>query len=162
MKEINQIYVFVGAVKGPPTGQRAAFLEACSSMKNGVVINSFFDSIFDIVRYFYALIVLFPRKPAVIYFTGSRSSKGFLIRDLPLLIFNKLFSTSLICHIHGNDFENFRHSSSFLMRGLIDLLYRNVHSVLVPATGLIPHFSAYNLQSIHVIRNPISDIFCVW
>lgn len=151
--------LLIGPLSGPVTGQMRAFLESVSAFENPIVLDSSMDSITSSFRYYLTLLKCLIGPINSVYFTGSRSKLGFLLRDLPLGLFYFKNNIKVINHIHGNDFSLFYSSCSFVLRYLVNIFYYRLNKIILPSSSLTFHFEKYGLSKIVILNNPLSEIF---
>ena len=117
-----------------------------------------FDSNISSLTNLFRLIIIFPiscfLNDGVLYFTGSRSPKGFL-RDLWVVTWGYWARKKIINHIHGIDFEDFYLNSPPYLKFVIDLTYSKINTIAAPGDVVFRQFSKYkNIKFEHI------DNFC--
>ena len=145
--------LMVGPLKGPISGQMAAFREAVKAVPGALSVDAAFLTPRDVLRYWSRLPGAFRRSHGSIYLTTSRSLKGFWLRDLPIFLGAALTRRPVVNHLHGSDFLAFRGSVRWPTRILLDYFYRRIPLACVPATSLASQYAAYPATQIRVVPN---------
>ena len=138
-----QSVIMVGPYSGPVTGQKVAFVEACRAVKAQFIVDAYFRSPREVVRYWLNLTLAFFRTSGAVYITTSRSFSGFWVRDFPVFFFAWIFRRRIVNHLHGNDFVFFRENCGPFTRFYVDFFYSLISISCVPAKSLAFHYRRY-------------------
>jgi glycosyltransferase involved in cell wall biosynthesis len=154
--------LFIGPLPPPFNGQSIAFSYVCS-LNSDELSSHIFNTTknkYKLINYLNNLIVL-PIKIFLgnfdkIYFTGSRTTKGFLLQ-FPFLIISKLKKCYLINHLHGADFKIF-YEKSFLKQ-IIKIVYGWVGTSIVLIEEMKMEFVDFPKMNLEVLNNAYSPEF---
>jgi glycosyltransferase involved in cell wall biosynthesis len=135
------------------SGQGEAFRQSCKAIPQSIVVDAEFSSTVLLVTYPLRLLIGFIRTKKVIYFTSSRSVKGFYSRDFWIFLFALLFQRKLINHLHGIDFEKFRKKSNFITQYLIDFFYNKIEVSIAPAEFVLNQYHRYSKMQLKTVEN---------
>jgi glycosyltransferase involved in cell wall biosynthesis len=135
------------------SGQGEAFRHSCKAVPQSIVVDAEFSSIIDLTTYPLRLLVGFIRTKKVVYFTSSRSTKGFYARDLWIFLFALLLQRKLINHLHGIDFGSFRKESNFITQYLVDFFYHQVKVSIAPAEFVLNQYFLYPKMQLKTVEN---------
>lgn len=154
--------LFIGPLPPPYNGQSIAFSYICNLNSEELMLNIFNTTKhkYKVINYLNHLITL-PLKIYLgnfdkIYFTGSRSTKGFLLQ-CPFLITSKLKKCYLINHLHGADFKTF-YDKSFLKQ-IVKIVYRWVGTSIVLIEEMKMEFVDFPEMNLEVLKNAYSPEF---
>ncbi|SJM29738.1 glycosyltransferase family 4 protein [Mesorhizobium delmotii] len=153
----NSAPLFVGAATGLITGQAKAFREACAAVPTARVVDASFERKLDVISFPVRLFVGFIQTNSAVYFTSSRSWRGFLTRDIPVILLGTVFRRRIINHLHGNDFESFRTGTGRLSRCLIDIMYSQIDTSVAPDKTLLSQYSMFERMKLIEIPNFFDD-----
>ena len=148
-------HIFVGPIPIlSPSGQSTCFYSSFQVFDDKIVFDSNIFSLNNLFR----LILIFPiscfLSDGILYFTGSRSFKGFL-RDLWVVAWGYWAKKKIINHVHGIDFEEFYLNSPRYLQFIIDFVYSKISTIVAPGDVVFRQFSKYtNIKFEHV------DNFC--
>jgi len=160
---IRDKVLMIGPLPGKTaSGQSICFDESTKSIKNKVQFNSDFSSwknigVFYLLYPFCAVLFKGP-----VYFTSSRSARGFLFRDLWILIWAIFSKSKIINHVHGLEFSSFYKNSTRFVKLLIDYVYSRQHVIVAPGPEVFKQYCRYKSLSFHLVPNffsvSISDL----
>ena len=160
MSRINSVsplfrpVLMVGPTQGPNiSGQSISFTHSTTASISKHILNSAFDYPHQLVTFLPKLILLTLFTTQSIYFTSSRSLKGFFSRDIFIFIVAFILNKRLINHLHGSDFKSFRDNSPRLIRNLIDISYKTISCSIAPSSKMLEHYSIYPTMTKCVIPN---------
>ncbi len=163
--------LFIGDFCGPITGQVIAFKKVYEEYKhekyllnNNFLINYKFNFLFFIKNYCLFLFHIYKlcksTKIDYIYMTISRSFLG-SFKDIPVILFGKLFSIPIVCHIHGSDFNLFLNKIPFYLKPLYLYFYKSVKKYIVLCNGMLIDLNViFNNKSLfHIVPNFYDSIY---
>jgi glycosyltransferase involved in cell wall biosynthesis len=146
MKKINTL--LIGVLPPPINGQTIAF-QALVDKLGGEILTlngkrhqnfwGIFPKILTFLGVLFQLNLKIIFKKYHIYHTLSQSQDGF-IRDLPIILFSKVFGSKIIVHIHGGNFDGFYHSQNPIIRKLICFMLRKTDKIIVLSEKLTKMF----------------------
>ena len=90
-------------------------------------------------HYFLLLWKLIFSKAELVYLLINQVPLGFL-RDMPFILFSKLFRKKVVCHLRGGNFRNFYNSSGLIMKFIIEKTLQHVDRMIVLGDCLKPLF----------------------
>lgn len=160
MKKTNKI-LFFGSIAPPFNGQSIAFTAFYQSVETEkkVLIDVNFEDKNKAVKILLSLMTLFKiilvfllQKPALVYFTCSRSPLG-SIKDVVLIHIASLYSVPIITHLHGADFASFYDNASRFYQKIIKNAYLKVDTAIVLSHKMHSQFAAFPHLKIHTVAN---------
>lgn len=145
--------LLVGPISGVVSGQSVAFRESGAAIPSAVMVDADFSSARKLLTFPFRLLrgVYSSRGP--VYFTSSRSYKGFYARDLLVFLLTWLSRRKLINHLHGSDFSAFRSGVDPLTGLLVDWCYRRVHLSIAPSARALKQYNRYGSMWLEVVEN---------
>jgi len=151
-RKINK-HIFVGPLPvKSPSGQSICFHASYSAFENKIVFDSNIYRLLNFTKFLF----LFPFACFIykgsLYFTGSRSLKGFL-RDFWVITWGYLSKKKIINHIHGDDFLDFYTKSSIPSKFMIDFAYSKINIIVAPCDVVFKQFSNYPHMQFEVVEN---------
>lgn len=149
--------MMLGPLSGMLSGQRVAFEAACEAMPRAGVVDGDLSSASKIVTFPFRLILGFISSHGPVYFTSSRSYKGFYGRDLLVILMAWFSGRTLINHLHGNDFYAFRLSVDPLTGWFVDWCYRKIHLSIAPSRRALKQYDRYQNMVLEVVENFFDD-----
>ena len=145
--------LMVGPASGVVSGQAVAFRESCAAMPVCVCVDADFSSIRKVLTYPFRLLRAFLVSRGAVYFTSSRSFKGFYGRDLWIIILAWLSHRRLINHLHGSDFERFRLGEDPVMARLVDWAYGKIELSIAPSARALEQYARYPSMRLELVEN---------
>lgn len=143
----------VGPMSGLVSGQGVSFRESCKAIPDAVCVDASFSTFMRVLSYPSRLVLGFLISRGAVYFTSSRSYKGFYGRDLLIIVLAWLSRRHLINHLHGNDFENFRSNADPLTARLVDWAYRKIRLSIAPSEKALKQYAGYPEMRLEVVEN---------
>ncbi len=153
MKSRNSIEPLIVGPIFATSGQGEAFRQSYKAVPQAIVVDAEFPSVSRLVTYPIRLLFGFIRAKKVVYFTSSRSVKGFYARDFWIFLFALLFRRKLVNHLHGIDFDSFRKESNFTTQFLIDFFYNRIDVSVAPAEYVLSQYCRYPKMKLKTIEN---------
>ena len=158
MRNIHEV-TLVGPLNVTPNGQSIAFQQTVDATPHSRTIDNACSSISKIIYYYCVLFIAVINCSGPIYFTCSRTIKGFFVRDFPLLLLCRTFGRRIINHVHGSDFTDFRCNTNYFVRWLIDWAYSWINDFIAPSESCVEQFALYQGALKHVVYNFYSNEF---
>ena len=152
-----------GPYSAPVTGQQIAFSQIVNAFlpQNKTLIDTtkftkvrFFTTIYIFFSLFFKL---FSSQITTVYFTCSRSKRGF-VKDLFLLVFCRIKKVKVINHLHGADFTSFYEQSNTIKR-LINWSYQIIDTHIVLLEEMREQFYMFPHSNIQVVSNAYPKVF---
>ena len=135
------------------SGQGEAFRQSCKAIPRCIVVDSEFMTPWSLVTYPLRLTLGFFKTNKAVYFTSSRSLKGFYSRDIWVFFLGIMLRRRIINHLHGADFEMFYENSGLISRMLIDSLYKKIDVSIAPAEYVLKQYHRYTKMRLEVVEN---------
>jgi glycosyltransferase involved in cell wall biosynthesis len=153
MYRFNNVILFIGPSKLPITGQSYSFhktFECVNTPKHMLTFGKgAWGNCLFIFRYLSLLMVYRPTK---IYLTTSRSSMGFL-RDMVVIIFGRLMSSTIVNHLHGADFRKFYYSCNPLSKCIVHNVYSKINTSIVLMEIMKDQYSMFPSMNVLSVPN---------
>jgi glycosyltransferase involved in cell wall biosynthesis len=153
---------FIGPSSGKTTGQSIAFNAIWENYigkkilfdyqcKGTSTISKILHNLNLFVLFFFKLLAsIFEKK--VVYITTSRTMYGF-VRDAYFILFSRAFGARVVNHLHGADFNSFRDSQNKFLKGVIDIIYKNINDSIVLLPKMVEQYKNYPMMKLHVVSN---------